>query len=423
MSDHRTRTIGETPSSTPDAVVIEATDGPGRGVRAVLRAGTFFVGSDPKCDLVLADDTVSRRHASLELLKGQVAVTDLGSRNGTHYLGARVTTARVAIGGSIRVGKTVLALRPEATSQAALSEAVELHGLVGQSVAMRAVFSLLERLGPTEGTVLLQGETGVGKGTAARALHALSPRARGPFVVFDCAAANPNLLESSLFGHVKGAFTGADRDRLGAVDSARGGTLFLDEVGELSPELQPRLLRLLEQREFTPVGSNKPKRADVRVLAATHRDLKSDIVKGRFRKDLFFRLAVTEVVLPPLRERLEDIAVLARRFAKESSGVEVPIQPATLAAFQCMQWPGNVRELRNAIERVLSLGTIETAAPTTEEPSFIEARDRALERFEHDYLVALLEQHKGAAQAARAAKLARSHFYRLLERHGLNRRD
>jgi DNA-binding NtrC family response regulator len=419
----RTVTLGgNTPAQPLTELVVEAVDGPGKGVRGVLKVGTFFIGSDKGCDLVIDDEAVSRRHCALELMAGDVLVKDLGSRNGTRYLGARVTTARVPAGGSIRVGKTTLQLKPPVTEVAPASERVELGGMSGRSLAMRQIFAQLERLGPTDSAVLLTGETGAGKGAAARAMHGLSLRAKGPFHVFDCAAAHRGTVESALFGHVRGAFTGADRDRIGAVDAALGGTLFLDEVGELPLDLQPKLLRLLEAREFTPLGGAKPKAADVRVLSATHRDLKTEVAAGRFRKDLFYRLAVAEVVIPPLRERPDDIEVLAQRFAHELGGEEASLAPATLAAFRHLRWPGNVRELRNAVERVLALGEHSVVAPPTD-ASFIEARDQALDRFEREYLEALLKQHNGqVSAAAKAAKLARSHFYRLLEKHGLSRR-
>ncbi|MBL8949298.1 MAG: sigma 54-dependent Fis family transcriptional regulator [Myxococcaceae bacterium] len=419
MSDQTVTLGGNTPAQPLTELAVEATEGPGKGARGVLKVGTFFVGSDAACDLVVRDDAVSRRHCALELMAGEVVVKDLGSRNGTRYLGAKVTTARVPAGGSITVGKTTLQLKPVAAPGALrASDREELQGMTARSLAMKQVFAQLERVGPADSTVLLTGETGVGKGAAARALHALSPRATRPFHVFDCAAAHRGTLESMLFGHAKGAFTGADRDRPGAVDAANGGTLFLDEVGELPIDLQPKLLRLLEAREYSPLGSNTVRKADVRVISATHRDLKA----AGFRKDLYFRLAVTEIAIPPLRSRPDDIAVLASRFARELSGVEVSLEPATVAAFQCMQWPGNVRELRNAVERVLTFGTVDGgAAPVDETAGFIEARDSALERFERDYLVALLKQHDGqVTNAAKASKLARSHFYRLLERHGLS---
>jgi DNA-binding NtrC family response regulator len=423
VSNKDTSTLDLSSPKATDAspVQVKVSEGPDAGRVHLFSEGKLLIGSDGECGLKLEDAAVSRRHVELELIPGGVRVRDLGSRNGTFYLGAKVDQALVPTGGSVRIGRTTLDFWPPA-SAAALSSREELGGLVGRSVAMRALFAMLERLGPSGTSVLLQGETGTGKTAVAQALHTLGPRAKEPFVVVDCGALSPQLVESELFGHAKGAFTGADRDRPGAVDAANGGTLFLDEVGELPIDLQPKLLRLLEAREYMPLGSNTVKRADVRVVSATHRNLQAEVAAGRFRKDLYFRLAVTEIEIPPLRARPDDIAVLAARFARERSGADGMLTPATLAAFQCMQWPGNVRELKNAVERVLALGTVDGGADgDAQQPSFIEARDSALERFERDYLQALLEQHDGqVTAAAKAAKLARSHFYRLLERHGLS---
>jgi DNA-binding NtrC family response regulator len=271
--------------------------------------------------------------------------------------------------------------------------------------------------------VLVTGETGVGKEAVTRALHALSPRAKGPLVAFDCAAVQPGLLESALFGHKRGAFTGADRDHPGAITSADGGTLFLDEIGELPLSLQPKLLRLLESGEYRTLGEDKVRRAQARIVAATCRRLEDEVKAGRFRADLYYRLAVSVVEVPPLRARVEDIPLLAAQFAREQSGVEVRLAPTTLAALQCDPWPGNVRELRNTVQRVIILGESATSPrPPAEaaQPSYLEARDRLVDAFERDYLVALLQRNAGnVSAAAREAKLSRRQLYRLLERHAL----
>jgi DNA-binding NtrC family response regulator len=325
----------------------------------------------------------------------------------------------------VKIGRTVL--RFGVANQApALSARVELGELSGKSTAMRRLYAVLEKLGPSETTALILGETGVGKETIARTLHGLSARAKGAFVVFDCASVNPNLIESQLFGHMRGAFTGAHQDQPGAVQAARGGTLFLDEIGELPLGLQPKLLRVLEAREYQPLGAAAPLAADCRLIAATHVDLEAEVKAGRFREDLYFRLAVAVVQAPPLRARAEDIPLLATRFAREISGVEVTLAPSTLAALQCHAWPGNVRELKNAVRRVLTLGELGAGMP--EAPpmpsSYKEARDRVLEEFERDYLRALLERNKGnVSAAARESKVSRRQFYRLLERHGLVERE
>jgi len=405
-----------------EPVIVEAIEGPAKGTRIKLSAGTVSVGAHEGCDLVLsADSAVSRQHLSVELMAGGVRVRDLGSRNGTTYLGAKIEEARVPVGGSVRVGRTVLRFTP-VTQPAPVSVREQLHYLIGRSLGMQRLFALLEKLGPQESTVLIRGETGSGKDAVARTLHALSPRAQGPFVVFDCGAVNANLIESELFGHAKGAYTGADRTRAGAIESAHGGTLFLDEIGELPLELQPKLLRVLEAREFRRVGEDVPRKANVRVVSATHRDLEAFASAGKFRSDLYYRLAVAILEVPPLRNRPEDIPLLAAHFAKQCTGVDVQLAPATLAALQCDPWPGNVRELRNAVERAVTLGSLADApsdqpnSPT----SYKEARDALLERFERDYLQALLTRHGGnVSAAAREAKLSRSQFYRLLGKHGL----
>ncbi|WP_224246752.1 sigma 54-interacting transcriptional regulator [Hyalangium gracile] len=420
-------TVSEGPGGL-EPVVVEAIEGPGRGARATLSSGTLLVGSDSACELPLEDPTVSRRHVVLELLAGAVRVRDLGSRNGTRYLGARIREARVPVGGSVTVGKTTLRISPAKASRRVLSEREELHGLLGKSVAMRQLFADLERLGPQKAPVLIRGETGSGKEMVARALHALSgpEESRGPFVVFDCSSVSPNLLESELFGHNKGAFTGADRDRVGVVEAANGGTLFLDEIGELPLAQQPKLLRLLETQEFRRVGDGQVRRSEFRLLSATHRDLEAEVRAKRFREDLYFRLAVTSVTIPPLRERPEDIPLLAAHFARQLTGMDIALAPATLAALQCDPWRGNVRELRNAVQRVVALGSLEAPAPEQSGAplAFNEARDKLLEQFERDYLGALLARHKrNISAAARESKLSRSQFYRLLERHKLARAE
>lgn len=415
----RTEGLTEDGQAGPSAVRIEVVTGPSSPAPFELTAGSMLIGSGDGCDLRLDDGAVSRQHARIELLGGgQVRVVDLGSTNGTRYLGARITQATVPIGGELKVGRTTLRLR--APSREAISARTELVGLKGASLPMQRLFAVLEKLGPADVSVLIRGETGVGKGAAARALHELSPRAAEPFVTFDCGAVNPNLIETALFGQVKGAFTGADVERAGVLEQAGAGTLFLDEVGELPQDLQPKLLRALDAREFTRVGEHVPRAVRCRFLSATHRDLEA---RG-FRSDLFFRLAQTSVVVPPLRERREDVALLARHFAQRSKA-SLPLTPSTIAALQAEPWPGNVRELQNAVERALTLGFFQdTAAAPRNQESFSEARAEIVRRFEHDYLAALLAQHGGnLSEAARAAGLARSHLYRLLERHQLGARE
>ncbi|MBX7099496.1 MAG: sigma 54-interacting transcriptional regulator [Myxococcaceae bacterium] len=405
-------------------VLVEAIDGPGAGVRTFLAAGTVAVGTDALCELRLEDSAVSRRHATLELLPGAVMVRDLGSRNGTFYLEAKLSQGRVPVGGTLRVGRTTLRLSPVETPRP-LSEKEVLHGLLGRSTKMRELFATLEKLGPTDTTALLQGETGTGKEAVARTIHALSPRAAAPFVVFDCAAANAETLETTLFGHARGAFTGAVEARDGLLASVKGGTLFLDEVGELGAALQPKLLRLLESRTYQRVGEGTPRKFEGRVLASSHASLDAAVRDGTFRSDLLFRLAVATVQLPPLRERIEDIPLLAAHFARALTGVDVTLSPSTLAAFQCDRWPGNVRELRNAVERAVALGEGPRAAElpaSATAGAFEAARERLLGAFEKDYLVALIARHSTMAAAIEESKLSRTQFYRLLRRHQLSSR-
>jgi transcriptional regulator with GAF, ATPase, and Fis domain len=382
------------------------------------------VGSAPDCDLVVCDPKVSRHHLSVELLPGMVRVRDLDSRNGTTYLGARISLAKVPTGGTVTLGKTTLRFAPLDEAPVPESSRTELGGMIGGSRQMRQLFAVLERLGPADSTVLIHGETGTGKDAVAGALTALSPRASQRLVVFDCAAVQANLMESELFGHAKGAFTHADEARIGALEYASGGTLFFDEIGELPLALQPKLLRALECRAFRPVGSDETRKIDVRVIAATHRDLEADVAAGRFRADLYFRLAVAVVKLPPLRERQEDIPLLARHFATQCGGPTTTLDPSTLAALQCERWPGNVRELRNAVERLVTLGRSAQPGRAERPVGFKQAREWLVQQFEHDYLVEVMQRHEGnISAAARESGLSRSQFYRLLWQHGLATRE
>jgi DNA-binding NtrC family response regulator len=319
-----------------------------------------------------------------------------------------------------------------------ISSRTDFGGLVATSAAMRTVFGRLEKAAASDATVLLLGETGVGKSQAALALHRESARRAGPFVIVDCGAIPANLLESELFGHERGAFTGADSRRIGAFEEAHGGTLFLDEIGELPRDLQPKLLGVLESRSIRRVGASGTRAVDVRLVAATNRDLRQEINDGRFRADLFFRLAVIQVSLPSLRERPEDIPTLAekvlRSLGADSARIERLMQPAFVAQLSASAWPGNVRELRNYLERCLVFdetpspggepepGTVATGQPMLADAAlpYTEARDRALGQFERAYLNALLGRHGGkVVEAAEAAAIDRTYFYRLLRRNGM----
>jgi DNA-binding NtrC family response regulator len=394
------------------------------------------VGADPSADVALSDPAVSRRHCTIVPSGGGFEVADLGSRNGTFLDGVRLTSATVPVGAVLRVGTTLLQLMPDELPldipPSASSSFGDLHG---DSPAMRQVFAILERASASNASILFSGESGTGKELAARAVHEHSARRAGPFVVFDCGASTETLIESDLFGHRKGAFTGAISDRAGAFAQAHGGTLFLDEIGDLPLALQPKLLRLLEAGEVTPLGAQKSERFDVRVVAATHRNLWDEVGRGAFRGDLYYRLAVVEVHLPPLRQRPGDIPELVRRFL----GAAEPVAPsANLDRLAAYHWPGNVRELRNVIARAVALSAPGTpfekmpvllrAGAGAEQPRvqadrpFHEAKDELVGRFEREYLEDLLRKSGGQmTEAARRAGLERKYLYRLLERVGITR--
>ncbi|MBL8938913.1 MAG: sigma-54-dependent Fis family transcriptional regulator [Archangium sp.] len=300
---------------------------------------------------------------------------------------------------------------------------------------MRQAFMMLEKAAKTDATVLLEGETGTGKSRAAQALHSAGARKDGPFLVVDCGALPPSLLEAELFGHEKGAFTGATSKRLGVFEEAKGGTVFLDEIGELPLELQPRLLRVLEDRQVRRLGQNQWTQVDVRIVAATHRDLRSNVNTGTFRSDLYFRLAVVRVTLPSLREHPDDLPDIAKALLKDLGVTErshaALFAPAFIAQLQQAAWPGNVRELRNHLERCIVFETPEVpsrndvvtnpgaGADFTRGP-LVDARKKAVERFEKEYLTALLERHGGkVSQAAVEADVDRVSLYRLMRKHGL----
>jgi len=413
--------------------------GPPREV--AIPAVGVVVGADPAVDVPLDDPAVSRRHCTIRPVADGFEVTDLGSRNGTHLDGVSLTRATVPPGATLRLGATLVQLLPEETApEVPESAATSFGALTGSSPAMRRVFGLLERASTSDAPVLLLGESGTGKELAARAVHQRSRRRDGPFVVFDCGASSETLVESDLFGHRKGAFTGAVADRPGAFAQADGGTLFLDELGDLPLGLQPKLLRLLEAGEVTPLGAAHSERHDVRVVAATHRDLWAEVGRGTFRGDLYYRVAVIEVHLPPLRRRTSDLPELVRRFLEQFGAPAAELDPTALARLAAYAWPGNVRELRNVIARAVALsppGTPlgrmplllrgdagdEPARPAVQATRpFHEMKDELVRRFEREYLEDLLRRTDGnLAEAARRAGLERKFLYRLLERSGVPR--
>ena len=421
---------------------IRVVSGPDAGLELTIEAGTTVVGTHSSCDLQLTDVSVSRYHLELQLLTDGLKVTDLGSTNGTVHAGTRLGQLVLTGPARLRVGKgTELDVGPEETALALPAFADDRFGdVLGASPPMRALFALLARVAPTDATVLLAGETGTGKEAIAEALHAASKRSRGPFIVVDCGAISRELIGSELFGHVRGAFTGAHTQKEGLVAAANGGTLFLDEIGELPLDLQPQLLRVLEKREVRPIGDTRAQKVDLRVVAASHRELQKLVAVGRFREDLFFRLAVVRATVPPLRERREDLPMLARHFAAALGRGEFALPPRLLAELAAHDWPGNVRELRNVVERALSLGEAfahdaltPPPAPIASPPSFVassaesvldlpfkEAKGRLVDSFEREYLVHLLARHRGnISRAADEAGIDRNYVHRLIKKHGL----
>ena len=391
------------------------------------------IGSHPLNEVEVRDRTVSRFHCEVFVDRdGRAWVKDLGSRNGTRVNGVRVREAELQEGMVLRVGQLELVFTPLAErNELPVAPVTSFGTLVGSSVPLRTAFAQLAKAAAKDVTVLLTGESGTGKSEAAELLHEQSGRAAKPLRVVDCAAVPANLLESELFGHERGAFTGAIQRRVGVFEEAEGGTVFLDEVGELPLELQPKLLRVLEAREVRRLGANRYLPVDVRVVAATNRDLRAEVNVGRFRPDLYFRLAVLTVRLPPLRERPGDIPLIAKqllgRLTLDEETRRALAEPAFLSRLQLSPWPGNVRELRNHLERCAALQ--EALQPASEDPSpqhldaldvsipFSEARRRLLDSFEQGYVRALLDRHDGnVSRAAATAGVDRAHLHRIMRR-------
>jgi DNA-binding NtrC family response regulator len=408
--------------------------GPDAGKVAELPGPEAAVGSGADCELALKDPTVSRRHFTLRVDEVGLRVIDgpstrSGSRNGTILDGVRVRDAYARLDSTIVAGATTLQLRLlDETVELPLSSRERFGALLGRSIPMRRLYTVLERVAPSDATVLIEGETGTGKELAAEAIHEASSRAQEPFIVVDCSAISANLVESELFGHVRGAFTGAANDREGAFEAADGGTLFLDEIGELSLELQPKLLRALERQQIRRVGANTHRQVDVRVVAATNRDLGVEVERGHFREDLFYRLNVVRVTMPPLRERADDIPLLVNHLAAQLArrGETPSLSRQTVRALQAQAWPGNVRELRNAVARALSLGEPAPAAAATPATANLPidlsvplktALDRLSDDFRRAYLEEALRQSGGnVTKAAELAGVNRKFIQRALKR-------
>lgn len=405
------------------------------------RPSRALLGKSPVCELRLSDRSVSRRHASVEVCDARLRLVDLESTNGTFVNGTAIREAFLTGGEAIRIGDTVIRVerRPVVTTQRAKGAPSSFGGVFGRSEAMRRLYPLCERLAASTVPVIIEGETGTGKEQLAQALHECGPRAEHPFVVFDCTAVAPNLIESELFGHERGAFTGAVDAHRGVFERAEGGTLLIDEIGDLSLPLQAKLLRAVERLQVTRIGGSRTLRVDVRILAATRRDLDRQVQVGRFRDDLFHRLAITRIELPPLRDRQGDVTLLARRFWQEFGGDPGSLPEDVLAAWEDDRWPGNVRELRNAVARRIALGDL--VEPIEARSSFAgakhavgatgdsiaailalglpysDARKRANDEFDQRYVEHLLNQHDGnVTRAAAAAGVGRRYFQRIKAR-------
>jgi DNA-binding NtrC family response regulator len=410
--------------------VVDVVAGPDAGRQARLERPLFRIGSHAGNDLVLADDTVSKHHLEIAVAPDGYRVSDLGSANGTLLGGLRLGALTIVEPVTLALGDTVLRIVPtDEEAEVPASPRTSFGAVLGRSPPMRELFQQLEAVAESDVSLLLEGETGVGKEQIAEAVHQQSARAAGPFVVVDCGALVGDLMEAELFGHAKGAFSGAERARTGLFEAANGGTLLLDEVGELPPALQVKLLGVLERRRVVPLGQNSARPVDVRVIAATHRDLAREVNEGRFRADLFYRLAVARLRVPPLRERQEDIPELVQRFvdqlrARYGEAVPPSLSALVINKLATRDWPGNVRELRNAVERA-ALQTVgdanEPTPPAAEIESYQAARDGFLEAFDRAFLAEALKQSDfNVTQAARMAGVELRYFRRLLQRYGLS---
>jgi DNA-binding NtrC family response regulator len=409
--------------------VLRVEVGPDRGREVIVEGTSIRIGKGSECDFRLHDRAASRAHAAIAPVAGGFAIEDLGSTNGTQVDGVAIRNALLHPGCRISIGATVIRFAPSARSLFAASiSADRLHLLNGKSPAMQALYGWIRQVAPTEATVVLLGESGTGKELAARTIHDLSNRAGGPFVVLDCGSLDRELVGSELFGHMKGAFTGAQGNFRGAFERAQGGTLFLDEVGELPLDVQTRLLGVLQRREVRPLGSERALAVNVRVVAATHCNLQQAVARGAFRQDLYYRISVVSLNIPGLSERPGDVRVLAEQLLIELAPAGKPAAPISVAALEELEarpWPGNVRELRNVLERALvqsAGGRIESshlAPATARAPVRTTGRIRPLVETErqaiHD---ALMRTGGNKAQAARALGISVSTLKRKLREHG-----
>ncbi len=419
---------------------VHVTGPQGADLMTPLGIAPLVIGAQIDCDIVLDDPHVSRNHCSVTLTDDGVLLKDLGSKNGTYIGELEIREAFLQPGVLARIGNWRLSVRVTgAPQEVALSKSARFGEAVGGSLVMRALFARLEVAAATHETVLLIGESGTGKELLARAIHDASPRRNGPFAVFDCSGVAASLVEAELFGFVRGAFTGADRDRAGIFEQAHGGTLFIDEIGELPLDLQPKLLRALEARQTRRVGANAYTPFDARIVAATHRNLGANVSAGTFREDLYYRLAVLQARVPPLRERRDDVELLAEQFlaARLPPLTLHDLPPGSREMLRTHEWPGNVRELRNVLARMIVFqdeihldagGGVSGGASDggSHRPDALlklplrEARQQVIERFEETYINAQLAANAGnVTRAAEAAGVSRQFLHRLIERYRL----
>jgi len=429
-------------------------DGPDKGKKYSLVKPITKVGKKETNDLAVSDSTVSRNHILIEYSSDSFLLRDMDSTNGTYLNGTKVKEAYLVPGDRIKIGNTTLEF--VAFEEKVMIEPSEndfFGEMVGTSIKMRQIFGILEKISSSMATVIIEGETGTGKDLVAKAIHENSPRKNRPFVVFDCGSVAPNLIESELFGHEKGSFTGAMKARRGAFEEANGGTVFLDEIGELTLDLQPKLLRALENREIRRVGANLSIPIDARIICATNRNLKREVTEGRFREDLYYRLSVVKITMPPLRERMEDIPIIVEKllkggkFNKKADGTlhVTRVDDDALKSLQKYNWPGNIRELLNILERSSAIAEenmiaknhvdfvfseLENEEERTEKLEvnkdipFKEAKQKVVEVFERDYLLDLLKRNGyNLSKASREAGIDRKHIRNLLKKYGIPSKD
>jgi DNA-binding NtrC family response regulator len=397
---------------------LEVVAGEQQGER-VMVTETVTIGSGPQCSLVLRDGAVSQLHVKISPGEQGALVEDLNSRNGLFLAANRVQSFLVRDEARFRIGRSTLRLAR--ISKRLNSEKPEsFGGAISVSKRMKRVFLSLQQAARGDTTVLLVGETGTGKEVLASAVHANSRRQAGPYVVVDCGTLAPDTVESQLFGHVKGSFSGATDNHQGLLPSAHLGTVFLDEIGELPLETQTRLLRFLNEGEVRAVGSTVTQKLDVRIIAATHRDLRKMIEAKQFRADLFYRLSALTVEIPPLRERPEDIELLVKHALAEKGQGDFEVSPELLAHLVAHQWPGNIRELHNVVEQVL-LGTF-AQARTAEDDGFRGAKNQLFEVFTRQYFEAVYKKTNGnISEIARISKMNRTWVHELLTRIGVHK--